>query len=209
VGWLGGTLGHANDAEGHAVKVAILGERFGVIRDAFLARGHDAVSCDLVDTLAPGPHIKGDWFDQDWSGFDLLIAHPTCTYLCNSGVRWLATRPGRMELMEQAARDFRRTLELPCDLIATENPIMHKYAVQIIGRRQDQIIQPWMFGHGETKATGLWLKGLPKLVPTNIVEGREGRIHKLPPSPDRAMLRSKTYSGIAEAMADQWGNAFG
>jgi hypothetical protein len=106
--------------------------------------------------------------------------------------------------MEEAALFFKRMLDLPCDRICVENPIMHKYAVEIIGRRQDQVVQPWMFGHGETKATCFWLKGLPKLFPTDIVSGREQRLHKLPPSKDRWKLRSKTYTGIAKAMAEQW-----
>ena len=107
--------------------------------------------------------------------------------------------------MQDGAEFFKKIMEAPCAKIAIENPIMHKYAVEIVGRRQDQVIQPWQFGHGETKATCLWLKGLPKLIPTNIVEGREQRLHKLPPSAERAKLRSLTYQGIANAMAEQWG----
>jgi hypothetical protein len=186
------------------VKVGVLCEFSGTVRDAFLRRGHDAISCDLLDTESPGPHIKGDLFEHDWSTYDLIIAHPPCTYLCNSGVRWLHSNPDRWALMEHAAYFFKAIMNLPCDRIAIENPIMHKYAVAIIGRRQDQVIQPWMFGHGETKATCLWLKGLPPLTPSDIVEGRYGRVHKQPPGPNRWKVRSMTYKGIADAMADQW-----
>lgn len=187
------------------MKVGILCEFSGVVRDAFIRRGHGAVSCDLLPTIAPGPHIQGDCLAQDWSGFDLLICHPPCTYLCNSGVRWLATQPGRHDLMRQGAEFFRSVLSLSCPRVAVENPIMHKYAVAIVGRRQDQVVQPWMFGHGETKATCLWLRGLPKLVPTNVVPGRDARIHRMAPGPERWAERSKTYQGIAKAMAEQWG----
>lgn len=187
------------------MKVAVLCESSGTVRDAFLAKGHDAVSCDLLETETPGPHIKGDCRDHDWSCYDLLICHPTCTYLCNSGVCWLHKDPTRWDKMRDGAEFFKWMLELPCERIAVENPIMHKYAVEIIGRRQDQIVQPWMFGHGETKATGFWLKNLPLLEPTKVVSGRVPRIHRLPPSKDRWRLRSKTYPGIAAAMAEQWG----
>lgn len=151
-------------------------------------------------------HLSGDLFsiDFDLEFFDLLIAHPPCTRLTNSGVRWLDERNLWAEMYE-AADFFRRILELPIPRIAVENPIPHRYALERIGRKYDQIIQPWQFGHGETKATCLWLKNLPPLKPTNIVSGREARIHKLPPSADRWKLRSMTYPGIAEAMADQWG----
>ena len=135
------------------MRVGVLCEFSGVVRDAFLRRGHDAVSCDILPTDSPGPHIQGDCFEQDWSGFDLLICHPPCTYLCNSGVVWLHKDPSRWEKMRQGAAFFKRMLELPVHRIAVENPIMHKYAVELIGRRQDGVIQPWMFGHGECKAT--------------------------------------------------------
>lgn len=187
------------------MKVGVLCEYSGVVRDAFLKRGHDAISFDLLPTESPGPHIQGDCFDADLSGFDLFICHPTCTYLCNSGVCWLHKQPERWAKMRVGAEFFKRMLNLPCEKIAVENPIMHKYAVEIIGRRQDCLVQPWQFGHGETKATCLWLKNLPKLTPTNIVEGREQRLHRLPPGPDRWKLRSRTYQGIADAMAEQWG----
>jgi len=187
------------------MRVLVACEFSGRVRDAFLARGHDAVSCDLLPTESPGPHIQGDVREILAEGWDLMIAHPPCTYLCNSGVSWLYRRPGRWEKMREAALFFRQLLEAPIPRICVENPIMHKYAVEIIGRRQDQVIQPWMFGHGETKATCLWLKNLPPLRPTNIVEGREQRLHRLPPSPDRWKERSRTYPGVARAMAEQWG----
>ncbi len=187
------------------MKIIIACEFSGTVRDAFIAQGHDAISCDLLPTESPGPHIQDDIMNVDLSKFDLMIAHPPCTYLCNSGVMWLHKDKSRWKKMEEGAKFFKLLLEAPVKHIAVENPIMHKYAVEIIGRRQDQVIQPWQFGHGETKATCLWLKNLPKLVPTNIVEGREQRLHKLPPSKDRWKLRSMTYKGIAEAMASQWG----
>lgn len=195
------------------MKVGILCEFSGVVRDAFRRRGHDAISCDLLPTEAPGPHIQGDCLAQDWSGFDLLICHPPCTRLCNLGVRWLAERNLWAD-MRAGAEFFRDCLSLPAKIgVACENPIMHKYAVEIIGRGPDQVIQPWMFGHGETKATGLWLRGLlplsvnaPLFAACGVVDGREARVHRMPSGPDRWKLRSLTYPGIAEAMAEQWGS---
>jgi len=182
------------------MRVLVACEYSGTVRDAFRARGHDAMSCDLLPTDAPGPHYQGDVCDVLEDGWDLMIAHPPCTHLAVSGARWF-----HLKLQEQAeALDFVRLLMgSPIPRIAVENP------VSIISsriRKPDQIIQPWQFGHGETKATCLWLKGLPKLKPTNIVDGREARIHRLPPSQDRWKIRSTTYAGIAAAMADQWGN---
>jgi hypothetical protein len=161
---------------------------------------------EYADTCQHGArHLTGDLFTvENIEWYDLLIAHPPCPRLTNSGVRWLHERNLWSE-MYQAADFFRRVLNLPVRKIGAENPIPHKYALERIGRKYDQIIQPWQFGHGETKATCLWLKNLPKLQPTNIVSGREARIHKLPPSADRWKLRSITYQGIADAMADQWG----
>jgi site-specific DNA-cytosine methylase len=180
-------------------KVIIACEFSGVVRDAFLRAGHDAISCDLLPTESSGPHILGDIRDVDLSSYDILIAHPPCTHLAVSGARWFKDKQ-----VEQAeALDFvQYLLDAQVDKIALENP------VSIISsriRKPDQIIQPWMFGHPEQKTTCFWLKNLPKLEPTNIVEGREQRIWKLPPSPDRWKLRSITYTGIAEAMATQWG----
>lgn len=166
-----------------------------------------------ADTCELGArHVTGDCFGvEDIESYNLLIAHPPCTRLTNSGVRWLHKPPPGRTLrqiraeLKKAATFFRDILALPIPCKAVENPIPHKYALELIGRKYDQIIQPWQFGHGETKATCLWLEGLPKLRPTNIVSGREQRLWKLPPSDDRWKLRSATYQGIADAMADQWG----
>ena len=198
------------------MKVLVACEYSGVVRDAFLRAGHDAVSCDLLPTDVAGPHIQGNVLDILDRGWDLVIAHPPCTYLCRAGQRWLnasdaESRPNalkgsaRWAAVWEAVEFFQRLLNAPIEHIAVENPRPGSHVSHVI-RKPDQIIQPWMFGHGETKATGLWLKKLPTLVPTNIVDGREGRIHKLPPSPTRWKERSKTYTGIAEAMAQQWGN---
>ncbi len=189
------------------MRVLVACEFSGVVRDAFTARGHFARSVDLLPSQCGGSgHVCGDMFAlEDIESYDLVVAHPPCTRICNSGVRWLNERNLWAEL-DEAAAFFKRVLELPVGRLAVENPIPHRYALERIGRKYDQIIQPWQFGHGETKATCLWLKSLPKLVPTNIVNGREQRIHKLPPSADRWKLRAKTYQGIADAMAQQWGD---
>ena len=196
------------------MKVLVACEFSGIVRDAFLERGHDAWSCDLLETESDNDkqHIVGDALEvsklletsglPDW---DLVIAHPPCTYLCNSGVRWLHEQPGRWEKMVEAAKFMKALMEYG-DKSAVENPIPHKYAVREIGRKYDQIIHPWQFGHGESKSTCLWLRGLPKLKPTSVVEGREQRVWKLPPSKDRWKERSRTFTGIAAAMADQWGS---
>ena len=180
------------------MKVLIACEYSGAVRDAFIAQGHDAISCDILPTDVPGPHYQGDVRDILGDGFDLMVAHPPCTHLAVSGARWFKDKQ-----TEQAeALDFvRLLLAAPIDKIALENPIS---IISSRIRKPNQIIQPWQFGHGETKATCLWLKSLPKLVPTNIVEGREARIHKMPPGPDRWKERSRTFEGIAEAMAQQW-----
>ena len=191
-------------AAARGLHVLVACEFSGVVRDAFKAKGHDAWSCDLLPTEAPGQHIQGDALDVLSDGWDMMIAHPPCTYLCNSGSRWLYEQDDRWVKMEFAADFFRALLTAPINKIAIENPIPHKYAVSIMGRNYNQLIQPWQFGHGESKATCLWLKNLPELVPTDIVEGREQRIHKLPPSKDRWKLRSTTYTGFAQAMAEQW-----
>jgi hypothetical protein len=183
------------------MKVLIACEYSGRVRDAFLAKGHDAISCDLLPTDAPGPHYQGDVFDIINDGFDLLIAHPPCTHLAVSGARHFAAKKAS-GVQDEALEFVRRLLDAPIDKIALGNPIS---IISSRIRKPDQIIQPWQFGHGETKATCLWLKNLPLLVPTNIVDGRSDRIHKMPPSPDRWKLRSTTYSGIAQAFADQWG----
>lgn len=182
------------------MKVLVACEYSGAVRDAFRARGHEAMSCDLLPTEVPGPHYQGPVQDVMGEGWDLLIAHPPCTHLAVSGARWFKDK-----VIEQAeALAFvRLLLSAPIPRIALENPVS---VISSRIRKPDQIIQPWQFGHGETKATCLWLKGLPPLTPTNIVEGREARIHKMPPGPDRWKERSRTYQGIADAMASQWGN---
>ena len=194
------------------MRVLVACEFSGIVRDAFRERGHAAISVDLLPTERPGPHHQGDieQFVNSLPGtFDLMIAHPPCTFLANSGVRWLYRDGERDEdrwwEMEQSARFFRRLMELPIPRIAVENPVMHGHARAIVGRGPDQCIQPWQHGHGETKATCLWLKNLPPLTPTNIVDGREPRVHHASPGPDRWKERSRTLPGIAAAMADQWG----
>ena len=181
------------------MKVLIACEYSGAVRDAFIAQGHDAISCDILPTDAPGPHYQGDVRDILEDGFDLMVAHPPCTHLAVSGARWFKDKQ-----VEQAeALDFvRLLLAAPIDKIALENPIS---IISSRIRKPNQIIQPWQFGHGETKATCLWLKNLPKLQPTQIVDGREAKVHRMSPGPDRWKERSKTYQGIAEAMAQQWG----
>ena len=186
------------------MRVLVACEFSGIVREAFARRGHDAWSCDLLDTEIPGQHIQGNVLNILYQNWDLVIAHPPCTRLCNSGVCWLNKR-NLWDEMQKAAKFFKVLLGVDIPKIAVENPIPHHYALDIIGRKYDQIIQPWQFGHGETKATCLWLKNLPKLIPTDIVEGREQRGHNLSPSPDRWKERSRTLSGIAEAMAAQWG----
>jgi len=182
------------------MKILVACEYSGVVRDAFLRAGHYALSCDLLpcESTASGDHYQGDVRDVLDHGWDLMIAHPPCTHLAVSGARWFKDKQ-----VEQAeALDFvRLLLDAPIKRIALENPIS---IISSRIRKPDQIIQPWMFGHGETKATCLWLKNLPLLQPTNIVSGREQRVHKMPPSPDRWKERSRTYQGIADAMAAQW-----
>lgn len=182
------------------MKVLIACEFSGIVRDAFIKRGHDAISCDLFPTDNPGPHYQGDVFDIINDGWDLMIAHPPCTHLAVSGARHFAEK--RKDGRQQAALDFvSKLLSANIQHIALENPIS---IISSYIRKPDQIIHPWQFGHGEVKATCLWLKNLPKLTPTNIVEGRYPRVHKMAPSEDRWKLRSITYQGIADAMAEQW-----
>lgn len=180
------------------MKVLIACEFSGIVRDAFIARGHDAISCDLLPTERPGPHYQGDIFRILHHGWDLVIAHPPCTHLASSGARWFKEK----SLVQQdAIVFFMRFANLP-GKVAIENPIG---IMSTRYRKPDQIIQPWQFGHGETKATCLWLHNLPKLMPTNIVAGREPRIHHMAPGQNRSKERSRTYQGIADAMAEQWG----
>lgn len=186
------------------MRVLVACEYSGIVREAFRRLGHEAWSCDLLPTEIEGNHIQGDVLKILNDGWDLMIAHPPCTRLANSGVQWLQKR-NLWDEMRDGALFFKAFLDAPIKKIAVENPIPHKYAIEIIGRNYDQKIQPWQFGHGETKATCLWIKNLPPLEPTNIVDGREQRVWKLPPSVDRWKDRSRTYTGIADAMASQWG----
>jgi hypothetical protein len=185
------------------LKVLVACEYSGVVRDAFIRAGHEAMSCDLLPTEKPGPHYQGNLFDVIDYPWDLAIFHPECTHLSVSGARHFEAK--RMDGRQQAAVAFfmqiiRRSSHIP--RVAIENPVC---IMSSLYRKPDQTVQPWQFGHGETKATCLWLKGLPLLAPTDVVEGREARIHKMPPSPDRWKERSRTFTGIAEAMANQWG----
>jgi len=198
------------------LNVLIACEESGTVRDAFIKRGHNAISCDILETSSPGPHIQGDIIPLLKYKWDLIIAHPPCTYLANSGVCHLTDKNGdrvenRWDRMYEAKYFFYKFLHFArADKICVENPIPHKYG---IGKTYTQIIQPWMFGHTERKATCLWLKGLPKLIETNNVKEEmlklpkreQQRLHYLSPGKDRAKLRSKTFQGIADAMAEQWG----
>jgi hypothetical protein len=196
------------------LRVLVACEYSGVVRRAFLARGCDAWSCDLLPAEdGSNRHIRGDARELLHDGWDLLlVAHPPCTRLCNSGVRWLSTPPPgksaaqmERELREGAAL-FSAFWNAPISRVAVENPVMHRHAKALIENYAEpaQSIQPWQFGHGECKRTCLWLRGLPPLKPTNVVDGREQRVHRMPPSPTRWKERSRFYPGIAAAMADQW-----
>lgn len=183
------------------MRVIVACEFSGTVRDAFAALGHDAWSCDLLPTERPGKHYTGDIFSflDKYPPFDLMIAHPPCTHLAVSGARWFKEKQAEQA---EALEFVCRLLALPIPKIALENPIS---IISSRIRKPDQIIQPWQFGHGETKATCLWLKNLPLLTPTAIVEGREAKVHRMSPGPDRWRERSRTYKGIAVAMAEQWG----
>lgn len=212
------------------MRVLVACEFSGRVRDAFIARGHEAWSCDMLPTERPGPHYRGDVLDlltgkrgHNPGSWDLLIAHPPCTYLANSGVRWLYGGKGkvpdetRWRLMLDAGDFFAALLNSPIERIAVENPIMHRHgkfaiATALHDRHRSlddfdiQTIQPYQFGTPETKATQLWLRNLPPLVPTNIVDGRTPRVHFASPGPDRWKERSRTDLNIAAAMAEQWGD---
>jgi hypothetical protein len=187
--------------EGDDMRVLTGCEYSGLVRDAFIRGGHEAMSCDLLPTDRPGPHYQGDVRDVIDYPWDLAIFFPPCTHLSVSGARHFEAK--RLDGRQQAAVSFFMQLaRAPIPRIAIENPVC---IMSSLWRKPDQTLQPWQFGHGETKATCLWLKGLPALKPTNIVEGREQRIWKMGPSEDRWKLRSATFPGIAEAMANQWG----
>lgn len=192
-------IGGVNCYDG-VMHILIACEYSGTVRDAFRRRGHDAVSCDLLPTDAPGPHYQGDVRDVLDAGWDMMVAHPPCTHLAVSGARWWKDK---LPEQAEAIAFVRLLLAAPIERIALENPV-GKLSTAV--RKPSQIIHPWQYGHGETKATCLWLKSLPPLTPTDIVAGREAKIHRMAPGPDRWKLRSLTYAGIAEAMADQWGS---
>ena len=193
------------------MRVLVACEFSGAVRDAFTARGHDAMSCDLLPAETPGHHYQGDVRDVLGGGWDLMVGHPPCTYLAVSGLHWNKRRPERALLTEEALEFVQLLLDAPIPCIALENPVG---CISSRIRKPDQIIQPWQFGHDASKATCLWLKGLPLLQPTDVLPGgREARRanqtasgqNKLSPSKDRWKLRSLTYPGIADAMATQWG----
>lgn len=196
------------------MRVLIAAEFSGIVREAFAARGHEAWSCDLLPSETPGNHVCGDVLPILGQGWDLLIAHPPCTYLCNSGVRWLApggkVDNGRMVEMRHACRLFAALYNAPVAKVCIENPVMHGHAREYLERLGvptfSQSIQPWQHGEPEVKRTCLWLRGLPLLVPSNVVAGRKARVHHASPGPDRWKERSRTLPGIAAAFASQWGN---
>jgi hypothetical protein len=196
-------------------KVLVACEESQAVTIEFRKLGVEAYSCDLLDCSGAHPewHIKGDAVHEAYSGeYDMMIGHPPCTYLSNSGVSWLHKNPGRWVQLKEGAEFFKTLLNAPIPLIAIENPIPHKYAIEIIGRTYDQLIQPYHFGHLESKATCLWLKGLPELKHTSdlkkewmkLPKNEAQRLHYLPPGPERAKLRSKTFPGIAQAIATQY-----
>lgn len=192
------------------MRVLVACEFSGVVRDAFSARGHEAWSCDLLPSERPGQHIQGDVLDVLDDGWDLMVAHPPCTYLARSGMRWLKDQPplksgkpvgaSRRAKVAEALEFFFRLLNAPVPRVCVENP--RSFLIPVPA---SQYVQPWEHGHGEVKETGLWLRGLPLLKPSSIVEGREARIHRMPPDPDRWKDRSRTLPGVADAMAQQWG----
>ena len=201
-------------------NVLVACEFSGIVRDAFIHAGHTAISCDLLPTEKPGPHYQGNVLDILYQNWKLIIAHPPCTRLANSGIRWLNNPPAGKTVAEMwdelytGARFYKKFIEHPCNMIAIENPIMHIYAQAFVGNHTRHIIQPWQFGEPVFKATGFWLKGLPPLTPTNILippeKGTEeykkwSKIHFMLNTSDRAKNRSRTFRGVAQAMVHQWG----
>ena len=196
------------------MRVLVACEFSGVVRDAFLALGHDAISCDLLPTESPGPHVTGDVRPMLREPWDLVVAHPPCTYLTKSGVRWLYDDRYRLRWQDliEGATFFRDCLNANAPMVAVENPQMHGWAHKIVGSKATQYVQPWMFGHPESKGTGLWLRGLPPLIATEDVRAvmeslprnESHRTHYQPPGADRGKRRSVTFPGIAQAMAEQW-----
>lgn len=189
------------------MRVLVACEFSGTVRDAFRALGHDAISCDILPTETLGPHHTGDVTPLLRESWDLVIAHPPCTRLCNSGVRWLAERDLWDEMREAAAL-FRACLDANAQRIAVENPVMHRYARELIGRGPDFTVQPWQFGDNVKKRTCFWTRNLPALVPTSTLDGSTAvaEVHHASPGPERWKLRSRTYPGIARAIAEQWGS---
>lgn len=195
------------------MRVLVACEYSGVVRDSFIAAGHEAVSCDLLATDVPGPHYQGDVRDVLGDGWDLMVAHPPCTYLSVSGMHWTTRGLRDPQLTEDALEFVRLLMAAPIDRIAVENPVS---VISSRIRKPDQVIQPWQFGHDASKRTCLWLKGLPLLIPTKVVEPRlaggkrrwgnqtDSGQNRLGPSEDRWKIRSETYAGIAQAMAQQW-----
>ena len=194
------------------MRVLVACEYSGTVRDAFIGAGHQAFSCDLLDSETPGPHYKGDVMDIIDEGWDLMIAHPPCTYLANSGVSWLYRKENRWQNLIEGAVFFRTLLNYEIPKIAVENPVMHKWARKIVGRGPDFTVQPWQFGHKEKKRTCFWTKNLPELKPTENVkkemeklpESEQQKKHYMPPGPDRQKERSRFFEGIAQAMVEQW-----
>jgi hypothetical protein len=184
------------------MRVLVACEFSGAVRDAFAALGHDAWSCDILPSETPGNHYQGDLFDVILDGWNLVIAHPPCTALCVSGNRWYAGIDARRQAIEFVERIW----SLPLPRLVIENPVGVLSTMSVLGKAS-QYIQPWQFGHGETKKTGLWLRGVPPLQPTQIVQGREGRVWRMPPSATRSLERARTYPGVAAAMAEQWSAA--
>lgn len=180
------------------MNVLIACEFSGIVRDAFIEQGYNAVSCDLLPSERPGPHIQDDVRLHLEDGWELMIAHPPCTYLAVSGARWFKDR---QEEQEKALEFVQLLLDAPIPRIALENPVS---VISTHIRKPDQYIQPWEFGHPETKKTGLWLKNLPLLIPTRIVNPTSTRVHNEPPGPNRWKNRSRTLWGVARAMAEQW-----
>ena len=195
------------------MKILVACEFSGVVRDAFIARGHEAMSCDLIPTESPGPHYEGDVRDVLGNGWDLMIAHPPCTYLSSSGMHWTRRGKRHQSLTDEAIDFVKILMKAPVKHMALENPVG---VISTLIRKPDQIVQPWMFGHDASKATCLWLRNLPHLEPTGIVKPRmvngkkrwanqtDSGQNKLSPSDDRWKKRSVTYPLIAKAMADQW-----
>ena len=187
------------------MRILVACEYSGTVRDALIARGHDAMSCDLLPTEKPGPHHQGDVLPMLLEPWDMVIAHPPCTRLCNSGVRWLAERD-LWDDMRAGAAFFMACLNANAPLVAVENPVMHKYAREIIGRGPDFSVQPWQFGDPAKKRTCFWTRGLFPLRPTSDMTAADAKpdCHHASPGPDRWRERSRTYPGIARAIADQW-----